>query len=138
MSQASRFYSSCAYLFAALLWLSAAMLMPPQAMAAGCKEITEISLSSLPPGAREVIEKIKSGSRDFAFPGKDGVTFGNREGCLPADGNYQEYTVVTKKMKQALDKGQIPNRGEERIVYDKKGKIYYYTQNHYKSFKRVK
>lgn len=88
-------------------------------------------------GTREVINKIKAGSRDWPFK-KDGSKFKNKEKRLPADGVYREYTVVSRKMAKALKKGKKPNRGKQRVVYDTKNKIFYYTNDHYRTFKKVK
>lgn len=87
--------------------------------------------------AAAVIKKIKSGSTDWPFD-KDGSVFQNREGKLPAGGSYREYTVVTPKMAKSLKEGKRPNRGKQRIVYDTKSKLFYFTGDHYKSFKEVK
>lgn len=92
---------------------------------------------SVPKTAMAVVQKIKAGSRDWPFD-KDGSVFQNREGKLPADGKYREYTVVSRKMAKDLKAGKRPNRGKQRIVYDTRNKIFYYTDDHYKSFTRIK
>ena len=92
---------------------------------------------SVPKTAMAVVKKIKAGAKDWPFD-KDGSVFQNREGKLPADGKYLEYTVVSRKMAKALKEGNRPNRGKQRIVYDTKNKIFYYTDDHYKSFTRIR
>ncbi len=89
--------------------------------------IKEISVNSLPPEARETLQLIKSGG---PFPYKqDNTVFSNYEGLLPkqSSGYYREYTVVTPG---------ASNRGARRIVAGKAGE-YYYTSDHYASFKRI-
>ncbi|HWA39029.1 MAG TPA: ribonuclease domain-containing protein [Burkholderiales bacterium] len=88
----------------------------------------EVSLQGLPPEARQTLELIK---RNGPFPyAQDGKTFGNREGRLPkrAHGYYREYTVRTPQAK---------NRGARRIVAGNGGE-FYYTEDHYRSFRRIR
>jgi ribonuclease T1 len=85
-----------------------------------------ISAQDLPREAKETLALIKKGG---PFPySKDGTIFGNREKILPAKprGHYKEYTVKTPGAK---------NRGARRIVAG--GSLYYYTDDHYASFKRI-
>lgn len=102
-------------------------------------EIKTIFYSDLPRGARDVIDGIKTGSVNWPFKKHDGKVFGNREKLLPYGGNqsYREYTVCTPKMNKQLSEGKVPNRGTERIIYDVNNNIYYYTDDHYKTFRRV-
>lgn len=64
----------------------------------------------------------------FPYP-KDGVTFSNREGRLPAHerGYYREYTVPT---------AGVQNRGARRVVQGRSGDTWY-TNDHYESFMRI-
>ena len=105
-------------------WLAAAIL----ACCAGASALSnEISSSELPPEARQTLALIKAGG---PFPyGKDGSPFGNREGLLPKRkrGYYREYTVKTPGAR---------DRGARRIVTGIPGE-YYYTDDHYRSFKRI-
>ncbi len=82
----------------------------------------------LPPEARATLALIE---RDGPFPHpQDGGVFGNREGHLPRHerGFYREYTVETP----GLD-----HRGARRIVTGgRPPRIYYYTDDHYDSFRR--
>lgn len=90
-----------------------------------------ISLRELPPEAVATLQLIRKGG-PFPYK-KDGVTFNNRERLLPRQprGYYSEYTVKTPKSR---------DRGARRIVAGgdpKTSAEYYYTDDHYNSFKRV-
>jgi ribonuclease T1 len=87
----------------------------------------EISLQQLPPEARHSLSLIKAGG---PFPhAQDARTFQNREKRLPLRerGYYREYTVRTPGAK---------DRGARRIVAGRGGE-YYYTEDHYRSFRRI-
>ena len=76
------------------------------------------------------ITLIKQGG-PFPYPNKDGTTFYNREGSLPAQsqGYYREYTVPTPG---------VSHRGARRIVTGgHPPTIYYLTVNHYDSFQKL-
>ena len=67
----------------------------------------------------------------FPYPNKDGTTFYNREGKLPAQsqGYYREYTVPTPG---------VSHRGARRIVTGgHPPTIYYLTVDHYDSFRQL-
>lgn len=86
-----------------------------------------IRLNELPPEARDTLRLI---ARDGPFPySKDGVVFQNREGLLPRrpSGYYHEYTVITP--------GES-DRGARRIITGENDE-FYYTDDHYDSFKRI-
>lgn len=87
-----------------------------------------ISLSDLPSQARATLGLIKQGG-PFPYP-RDGIAFGNREGRLPPHrrGYYREYTVKTPERR---------DRGARRIIAGSKGE-FYYTDDHYKTFKLIK
>jgi ribonuclease T1 len=82
----------------------------------------------LPREARETLRAIKRGG-PFAFE-RDGVVFGNYERRLPQRnrGYYREYTVPTPGVK---------SRGARRIVSGA-GAEYYYSDDHYRTFKRIR
>jgi ribonuclease T1 len=87
-----------------------------------------IAATELPKQAQETIVLIKAGG---PYPYKrDGIVFSNREKILPKEkrGFYKEYTVKTPGAK---------TRGARRIVTGNSDKIFYYTDDHYASFKRV-
>ena len=82
---------------------------------------------SYPKEAQKTLGLVKT---DGPFPYKrDGVTFGNFEGRLPkkARGYYKEYTVPTPGAR---------DRGARRIIAGRNGE-YYYTDDHYKTFRRI-
>jgi guanyl-specific ribonuclease Sa len=83
----------------------------------------------LPPEAMVTLELIERGG---PFPyDRDGTTFQNRERRLPdrPRGYYREYTVETPGS---------PDRGARRIVAGgTPPEVYYYTDDHYRSFRRV-
>ena len=90
-------------------------------------DLPVILARDLPREARETLTLIKNGG---PFPySKDGTVFSNREHLLPNKprGYYREYTVKTPKVK---------NRGARRIIAG--GGDYFYTDDHYASFKRIK
>ena len=82
----------------------------------------------LPPELEEVADDVEAGG-PFEYEGKDGSTFGNREGLLPDEArDYREYTVETPGS---------PDRGARRIVTgggDTDPEVWYYTEDHYESF----
>jgi ribonuclease T1 len=88
----------------------------------------EIDAADLPEQARGTLQLIRRGG---PFPyARDGTVFGNREGMLPAGprGYYHEYTVPTPGSR---------DRGARRIIAGRLGE-YYYTDDHYRSFKRIR
>ena len=87
----------------------------------------EVRLGDLPFEARHMLQLIKAGG-PFRYA-QDGQTFGNREALLPTHqrGYYREYTVRTPG---------VHDRGARRIVSGRGGE-YYYTEDHYRSFKRI-
>ncbi len=88
----------------------------------------EIALDELPREAVKTLGLIKAGG---PFPyRKDGTIFGNRERRLPLKprGYYREYTVKTPGVR---------HRGARRIVAGTGGE-FYYTADHYETFKRIR
>ncbi|MDY7547540.1 ribonuclease [Glaciimonas sp. Gout2] len=93
--------------------------------------VDTIALSQLPVEARQTLVLIKQGG-PFSYR-KDGVVFGNYEGLLPKQkrGYYHEFTVKTPRAR---------NRGARRLISGgtvNASSEYYYTDDHYASFKRV-
>ncbi len=88
----------------------------------------DISVQTLPEEARQTLALIKNNG-PFPYP-QDGKTFGNREKRLPmrAQGYYREYTVKTP---------QARDRGARRIIAGNGGE-FYYTEDHYRSFSRIR
>lgn len=94
------------------------------AWAAGMATVQE---SRLPAEARRTLALIdKGGPYPYA---RDGIVFGNFEGHLPEHqrGYYHEYTVPTPA---------AGSRGARRIVTGDGGE-FYYTDDHYNSFRAV-
>ena len=90
--------------------------------------IPEVAAAELPEQARQTVALVRKGG---PFPDeRDGIVFGNFEKLLPAKerGYYREYTVRTPGSK---------GRGARRIVAGRGGELYY-TDDHYRSFKRIK
>ena len=88
----------------------------------------DIALADLPAEARATLAMVKAGG---PFPHQqDGRTFGNREKLLPQRnrGYYREYTVRTPGAR---------DRGARRIIAGKGGD-FYYTADHYRTFKRIR
>jgi ribonuclease T1 len=94
-------------------------------------------LADLPPETLHTLRLIQRGG-PFPYPRKDGSTFGNFEKRLPqqARGYYREYTVPTPGSH---------NRGARRIIAGsgRSGDVatsgeYYYTDDHYRSFRRIR
>ncbi|NNM70094.1 MAG: ribonuclease [Gallionella sp.] len=87
-----------------------------------------VSVADLPAQARAMLLAIKQGG-PFAYD-RDGVVFGNFERALPkqARGYYREYTVKTPGVR---------SRGARRIISGSGGE-YYYTDEHYQTFKRIR
>jgi len=92
------------------------------------REIAEVAAEALPPEARHTLELIRVGG-PYPYE-RDGVIFGNRERLLPPreHRHYREYTVATPGVK---------HRGARRIVAGRGGELYY-TEDHYRSFKRIR
>jgi ribonuclease T1 len=98
--------------------------------------VGEVPVAQLPPEARETLALIQRGG---PYPyRKDGTVFRNRERHLPAQprGYYTEYTVRTPWEK---------DRGARRIVAGRgsagdpaSSGEYYYTADHYRSFRRIR
>jgi ribonuclease T1 len=86
-----------------------------------------VRLEELPPEARRTLVLIEAGG---PFPyARDGAVFSNRERQLPARnrGYYREYTVKAP---------EVRGRGPRRIVAGRGGE-YYYTDDHYRTFRRI-
>ena len=115
--------------FASLLLVAAAWAREPSG------RIGTVELGRLPPEAAQTLRLIQRGG---PFPyRKDGTVFQNRERRLPQQpgGYYREYTVPTPGS---------PDRGARRIVAGEgaTGDVrtsgeYYYTGDHYRSFRRI-
>jgi ribonuclease T1 len=113
---------------AAMLWLPAgAQAHAHHAAQNAHAGLAIISVAQLPAEGRDTLRAVKQGG-PFAYP-RDGVVFGNFEQALPKHprGYYHEYTVKTPR---------THSRGARRIISGATGE-YYYTANHYQTFKRI-
>lgn len=88
-----------------------------------------VTAEQLPPEARQTLKLIDAGG---PFPyRRDGVVFKNIEQRLPQQprGYYREYTVPTPGSR---------DRGARRIVTgEQPPAVFYYTDDHYRSFRRI-
>lgn len=94
--------------------------------------LSDVGVGQLPPQARETLELIRAGG-PFPYE-RDGVRFGNRERLLPQHprGYYREYTVKTPGAR---------TRGARRIVCGgprTMPHVCYYSDDHYRSFRRIR
>ncbi len=116
---------------ASFAFSGASMLHAKETHAANASMQT-IALAELPKEAQATLLSIKQGG-PFAYD-KDGVVFGNYESRLPKQkrGYYHEYTVKTPRAR---------NRGVRRVIAGGEPATsgeYYYTDDHYESFKQIK
>jgi len=100
-------------------------------------DLAWVNVADLPREARQTLQRIQRGG-PFPFPLKDGSTFANFEKRLPpqARGYYREYTVPTLGSR---------DRGARRIITGegRTGDVatsgeYFYTDDHYRSFRRMR
>jgi ribonuclease T1 len=112
---------------AAALLLAASPAQPRGDAQQAAGEPPPVALSALPREARETLALIRRGG-PFPYE-RDGIEFRNFEKRLPLRprGYYREYTVPTPGLK---------HRGARRIVAGLGGE-YYYTDDHYRSFRRI-
>jgi ribonuclease T1 len=98
--------------------------------------VGDIPAAALPREAHATLALIKAGG-PFPYV-RDGSVFGNREKRLPprARGYYREYTVPTPGTR---------SRGARRIIAGagtsgdaRSSGEYYYTDDHYNSFRRIR
>lgn len=114
------------------IFFVAALLFSFAVFAKGPVPLEEVPVSKLPREAKHTLALIKQGG---PFPyAKDGAVFGNYEGVLSKRkrGYYHEFTVNTPGMR---------NRGARRIITGGEPASsgeYYYTDDHYATFKRIK
>lgn len=86
-----------------------------------------VRAADLPAEARSTLALVDKGG---PYPySRDGIVFGNYEGLLPKHkrGYYHEFTVKTPGSR---------DRGARRIISGDGGE-FYYTDDHYKSFRAV-
>ena len=101
------------------------------------RAIGTVRVAELPREGRETLALIHAGG-PFASH-RDGVVFANRERLLPARprGYYAEYTVRTPGERTRGARRIIAGRGDGgRGEFATSGE-YYYTDDHYQSFRRI-
>lgn len=88
-----------------------------------------VNVGDLPAEARRTLALIRAGG-PYPYPRNDDQTFLNREGVLPSRprGYYKEFTVETPGS---------ADRGPRRIVTGAGGEKYW-TDDHYRSFSRIR
>jgi ribonuclease T1 len=128
-----------------VLWLllSAALALgtacaPEEQAAVGrpSNAVADVTLGSLPAEARQTLALIRQGG---PFPyRKDGSAFFNRERLLPSRprGYYTEYTVPTPGSRDRGARRIVAGRGEAGDPAT--SGEYYYTDDHYRSFRRIR
>ncbi len=104
---------------------AAAQPLAAQPPCGDTSQFEQVNLSQLPPEAADTVDLVKKGG-PYPYP-QDGQVFDNREGILPEcqKGYYKEYTVETPGS---------DDRGARRFVVGDGGE-YFYTEDHYESFK---
>ncbi|MCW8807210.1 MAG: ribonuclease [Rhodanobacter sp.] len=117
---------------AVVLWQRPAPAPPPgltsPTTSAPSRQDTPSLPAFLPPGAQVALDRIARGG-PFSHR-QDGMVFGNYEGLLPKQprGYYHEYTVETPG---------AGTRGARRIITGgTPPQVWYYTDDHYRSFRR--
>ena len=118
------FTALLALVFVGLLLMQGETLARSAAPAA----LDEIAVAALPSEAQQTLRLIRRGG-PFPYQ-RDAAVFGNYEQRLPQRnrGYYHEYTVPTR--------GDL-SRGARRIIAGL-NREYYYTDDHYRSFKRIR
>ena len=97
----------------------------------GADGLGTVAVGDLPAEARQTLALIREGG-PYPYE-KDGTIFGNYERKLPRQrrGYYTEYTVRTP---------QVRSRGARRIIAggrDGRPTEFYYTDDHYQTFRRI-
>lgn len=98
--------------------------------------IPSVQVAALPGEARQTLALIKQGG---PFPyRKDGLVFGNFERRLPARprGYYREYTVPTPGSRDRGARRIVAGRGSTGDV--RTSGEYYFTNDHYRSFRKIR
>lgn len=119
-----------------VILMCALLALAGTALARSPAPIGDVRAVALPGEARATLASIKAGG---PFPyARDGSVFGNREKMLPprTHGYYREYTVTTPGAR---------DRGARRIVAGagaggdaRSSGEYYYSDDHYNSFRRIR
>jgi len=120
----------------ALALCLAALLGTTTAPARQQRALVEIAAAELPAEARHTLALIERGG---PFPQRrDGIVFANRERRLPIQprGYYREYTVPTPGAHDRGARRIVAGAGEIDDV--RRSGEYYYSDDHYRSFRRIR
>ncbi len=101
------------------------------------RQLASVALAELPPQALQTLRLIRQGG-PFPYPRQDGSTFGNFERRLPIQprGYYREYTVPTPGSRDRGARRIIAGEGRGRDLAS--SGEYYYTDDHYRTFRRIR
>lgn len=115
-------------LFVLVFSLASMQVVAGELSPSGKEAIGIAAVTELPVEACDTLQIIKRGG-PFAYP-RDGVVFRNFERILPKQprGYYREYTIKTP---------WAHSRGARRIISGAANE-YYYSADHYKTFKRIR
>jgi ribonuclease T1 len=121
-----------AHLFKRALLVLLTCLLCFGALARETPQLPGVDIAALPHEARQTLALIRRGG-PYPYP-KDGAVFGNYERLLPERkrGYYREFTVETRGER---------GRGAKRIITGGDPAApteYYYTDDHYASFRRIR
>ena len=125
----------------------AAVLFAAVVFARGDSSFLDVRLQELPVEAHQTLQLIRNGG---PFPHeRDGITFGNYEKLLPSAprGHYREYTVATPGISHRgarrivvgceRQRSVTAPTGPLRLAQCRNGGAFYYTADHYRSFRRI-
>ena len=125
----------------------AAVLFAAVVFARGDSSFLDVRLQELPVEAHQTLQLIRNGG---PFPHeRDGITFGNYEKLLPSAprGHYREYTVATPGISHRgarrivvgceRQRSVTAPTGPLRLAQCRDGGAFYYTADHYRSFRRI-
>ena len=120
-----------------LAWLLGLFVLADVVHARDSQYLRTIAVADLPPEAQQTLRLIQAGG-PFPYPRKDGSTFGNFERRLPlqARGYYREYTVRTPGSRDRGPRRIVAGQGRDGDVAT--SGEYYYTDDHYRSFWRIR
>lgn len=130
--------------FLAGLLIAVTACVAPAMARSTAEPVAAIRSAELPPQALETLQLIRQGG---PFPhDRDGVVFGNYERRLPLRqrGYYREYTVSTPGLRHRGARRIVagceplqPAAAVLRLANCRDGGEFYYTADHYRSFRRI-
>lgn len=130
-----------------LAWLIIVTALSVYALARGNLPSSEVRLHDLPQEAHETLRSIQRGG---PYPyDRDGTVFGNYEKLLAQtpQGHYREYTVDTPGVRHRGARRIVVGCERQRptpqsasllrLAHCRDGGEFYYTADHYRSFRRI-